>query len=203
MPNNFQFENNYILENDRVILKTLDGNNSTHLLKYAITEPDIWKFSLVPVAGEENFKKYIAAADLLRQQKSAYPFIVYDKRFKEYAGSTRFYYIQLNYSTLQLGYTWYASKFQGTGLNANCKYLLLKFAFEDMEMERVEFRADKNNARSIAAMKGIGCTIEGILRNNVPIEAGGRRDSIILSILKNEWFDKVKEKLEKKLLQLK
>ena len=68
-----------------------------------------------------------------------------------------------------------------------------------MNMERVEFRADNNNARSIAAMKGIGCTIEGVLRKNVIKMDGGRRDSIVLSILKEEWEQSVKENLLKKI----
>ena len=199
MPNNFEFSQNYVLEDERVVLEPLNGNNSTHLLHFSINEPNIWKYSLVQVAGEDNFKKYIADAGLSREQKLAYPFIVYDKKLGQYAGSTRFYDIQLNNQSLQLGYTWYGSQFQGTGLNRHCKYLLLQFAFEKMGMERVEFRADKNNARSIAAMRGIGCTIEGILRNHTSNAAGGRRDSIILSILRQEWFGGVKEQLERKM----
>jgi RimJ/RimL family protein N-acetyltransferase len=67
-------------------------------------------------------------------------------------------------------------------------------------MERVEFRADNENVRSIAAMKSIGCKTDGILRSNMPKREGGRRDSIVLSILKNEWESKVKEMLGKKIL---
>jgi len=195
MLTSFDFTKNHTLENERVKLIPLDGNNSTHLLHFSINEPNIWRYSLVPVAGEENFKKYVASALLSRDQKTAYPFVVFDKKSGEYAGSTRFYDIQQNNLTLQLGYTWYGANFQGTGLNKNCKFLLLQFAFETMGMERVEFRADKNNQRSIAAMKSIGCTIEGILRSNVPNAEGGRRDSIILSILKKEWDAGIKAHL--------
>ena len=67
-------------------------------------------------------------------------------------------------------------------------------------MERVEFRADNNNERSIAAMKSLGCKIDGILRSNMPTrDEEIRRDSIVLSILKHEWFGDVKEKLKAKL----
>jgi len=100
---------------------------------------------------------------------------------------------------LQLGYTWYGKDFQGTGLNKHCKYLLLSFAFENIGMERVEFRADNNNARSIAAMKSIGCKVDGVLRSNMPKREGGRRDSIVLSVLKDEWFADIKEMLRNKL----
>ncbi len=85
--------------------------------------------------------------------------------------------------------------FQGTGLNKHCKYLLLDFAFDKMQMERVEFRADNNNKRSIAAMKSIGCIEEGVLRSNTIKQDGNRRDSIVLSILKAEWENGVKDRL--------
>ncbi len=110
----------------------------------------------------------------------------------------RFYDINPAFKTLQLGYTWYGRKFQRTGLNRHCKFLLLSFAFEDLGMERVEFRADNNNERSIAAMKSIGCKVEGVLRSHMPTrDPNVRRDSIILSILKDEWFGGVKENLER------
>jgi len=76
---------------------------------------------------------------------------------------------------------------------------LLEFAFEKMEVCRVEFRADLRNKRSIAAMKSIGCTEEGILRSNGYCADGSRRDSIVLSIIKEEWFDHAKANLFKKL----
>ncbi|MGY0038450.1 GNAT family N-acetyltransferase [Pedobacter sp. NJ-S-72] len=76
---------------------------------------------------------------------------------------------------------------------------MLKYAFEDLGMERVEFRADNSNHTSVAAMKSIGCKIEGVLRGHMPNGHGGRRDSIILSILKKEWFDTAKKNLEEKL----
>ena len=103
-----------------------------------------------------------------------------------------------NHETVLLGYTWYGNEFHGTGLNKNCKFLLLQFAFEHMKVQRVEFRADNNNKRSIAAMKSIGCTEEGVLRSNC-VSANGRRDSIVLSILRYEWFSRVKRELLKKL----
>ena len=198
----FDCNYNYVLENERVRLEPLNGNNSTQLLHFAINEPNIWTFSLVPMSGERNFKKYIADALFCKAHGTCYPFVVFDKIKQEYAGSTRFYDIQLNNNSLLIGYTWYGTKFQGTGINKNCKYLLLDFAFEIMGMERVEFRADKLNVRSIAAMMSIGCTIEGILRKNVPNVAGGRRDSIVLSIIRHEWETHLKEELKSKLEKL-
>lgn len=192
---NFDFTKDYILENDIVLLRPLKNEDVPLLLPISNNEPEIWKYSLIQASGEENLKAYIKIAMDAKADKKEYPFVVFDKRIKQYVGSTRFYDIQLNQFTLQLGYTWYSKTSQGTGLNAHCKLLMLEFAFEKMNMHRVEFRADNNNLRSIAAMKGIGCTVEGVLRQNVIKADGGRRDSIVLSILKEEWESSIKNNL--------
>lgn len=166
---------------------------------FSQNQPEIWTYSLQKAAGEDNLKMYLEFAVKARERGTEYPFIVFDKKQQAYAGSTRFYDIQLQHQTLQLGFTWYGKEFQGTGLNKHCKFLLLQFAFEQIGMERVEFRADINNKRSIAAMKSIGCVEEGVLRSHANKVEGGRRDSIILSILKDEWLSTVKENLWEKL----
>jgi len=200
MNTNLNFSDNIILEDDLVLLRPLQESDVDNLLEISINEPETWKYSLVGADGKENLIKYIQSAVKNREEKREFPFIVFDKKSQKYAGSTRFYDIQLEYKTLQLGYTWYGSAFRGSGLNKHCKYLLLQFAFETLGMERVEFRADNNNERSIAAMKSIGCKVEGVLRSHMPTANGEvRRDSIVLSILKNEWFDEVKENLKRKL----
>ena len=195
----FDFNENYILESDRVRLEPLIADHFSSLLNYSLNEPQIWKFSSIPAIGSENFKNYLHIALDNRDKQTEYAFAVFDKKTQQYAGSTRFYDIQLQNRTLQLGYTWYGQKFHGTGLNKHCKYLLLEFALEKMDMVRVEFRADATNERSIAAMKSIGCEVDGILRSNMTKLDGSRRDTIVLSILQDEWFESVKGNLQKKL----
>jgi N-acetyltransferase len=199
MKTHIDLTSDYILENENVLLRPLRMSDLGHLMKFSIEEPELWKYSLLTAAGAENLQKYLKTAERGRSQQKEYPFIVFDKRRNEYAGSTRFYDILPEYQTVQLGYTWYGKDFQGTGLNKNCKYLLLEFAFEKWQVERVEFRADNNNERSIAAMKSIGCTVEGVLRSNMPKREGGRRDSIVLSILKPEWKNGIKQSLRSKI----
>jgi N-acetyltransferase len=195
----FNVQKEYILEDDFVILRPLKPEDYAFLLPFAIDEPELWKYSLLQGGGEDGMKNYIRIAMEAREKGNEYPFIVFDKRKNKYAGSTRFYDIQLFHKTLQLGYTWYGKEFQGTGLNKHCKFLLLQFAFEELGMERVEFRADNSNQRSIAAMKSIGCIIEGVLRSNTLKHDGFRRNSIVLSILKEEWERSVKNDLKEKL----
>lgn len=194
----FNFLQEHILENDAVRLKPLHNQDIDKLMYFSEKEPELWKYSLQPADGLENLKSYIDFALRGRKEETAYPFIVFDKRTQQIAGSTRFYDFQKNHNTVQLGYTWYGKEFQGTGINKQCKMLMLLFAFETLELDRVEFRADAKNERSIAAMKSIGCTVEGILRNNCAAP-NGRRDSIVLSILKDEWFGGVKENLKSKI----
>lgn len=197
---NFNFSNNIILEDDLVLLRPLQESDVENLLEISINEPETWKYSLVGADGKENLITYIQSAIKARESEKEFPFIIFDKKSQKYAGSTRFYDINLEYKTLQLGYTWYGSAFRGTGLNKHCKFLLLQFVFETLGLERVEFRADNNNERSIAAMKSMGCKVEGVLRSHMPTsDKNVRRDSIVLSILKNEWFDNVKENLKSKL----
>ncbi len=196
--NNFDASKTILLEDERVLLRPLEAGDSEFLIEYALNEPETWTYSLVSVAGRENLEAYIHAALEGRKQQKEYPFIVFDKQSGQYAGATRFYDIQRAHQTLQLGYTWYGKKFRGTGLNKHCKFLLLDYAFGTMQAERVEFRADNRNQRSIAAMKGIGCVVEGVLRSNSATAQGGRRDSIVLSILKTEWEKETRQRLFEK-----
>jgi len=185
----------FVLEDERVLLRPLTREDHTNLLPFALQEPGLWKYSLLSAAGSEGLANYLAVALAAKAAGKEYPFIVWDKKEQAYAGSTRFYDINLPFQTVQLGYTWYGSHFQGKGLNKHCKFLLLQFAFERLGIERVEFRADHNNTKSIAAMKSIGCIAEGILRSNMPTREGGRRSSIVLSILAEEWHVQVKPRL--------
>lgn len=189
------FDDQPVLENERVLLRALRADDFEHLLPFSLNEPELWTYGLQTCAGEENLRNYIHSATENLTSKKEYPFIVYDKQAGRYAGSTRFYDINQSFLTTQLGYTWYGKEFQRTGLNRHCKLLLLSYVFEEWGLLRCEFRADADNARSVAAMKAIGCVEEGILRNHMPTVTGKRRNSIVLSILKDEWTGGVKEML--------
>jgi RimJ/RimL family protein N-acetyltransferase len=192
------FQEQPILEDERVLLRAIREDDFDNLLTFSLNEPDIWKYGLITAAGEENLRNYISGAVKNMKEKKEFVFIVFDKKTKRYAGSTRFYDIQQDYLATQLGYTWYGKEFQRTGLNRHCKLLLLTWVFEVWGMERLEFRAHAGNEKSIAAMKAIGCVVEGILRSHMPTVDGSRRDSIVLSILKPEWFAAVRDLLLQK-----
>lgn len=192
------FEQQPILENERILLRAIRQDDFENLLPFSLNEPDIWKYGLITCAGPENLRNYINGAVKNMEEKKEYVFIVFDKKANRYAGSTRFYDIQQSFGATQLGYTWYGKDFQRSGLNRHCKLLLLTYVFEEWGMERLEFRAHAANEKSITAMKAIGCVMEGTLRSHMPTVDGTRRDSVVLSILKTEWFGGVKEMLREK-----
>ena len=185
----------YILEDERVLLRPVQEEDWMYFKDLPLSFPEIWQYSLMAIQDESTLKQYFKAAVDGRTDGTSYAFIVFDKLTQSFVGCTRFYDIQIQYQSTQLGYTWYAKPTWGSGINSHCKYLLLQFAFEQLGFERVEFRADNDNKRSIAAMQKIGCTIEGVLRSHLPKPSGGRRDSIVLSILKKDWLDNLKTKL--------
>ena len=180
----FDFSQAIKLENDRVLLRPLEQKYFENLLLFSENEKILWRYSLTPAGGEDNLHKYIEHAIATRENQRGYPFVVFDKQKKKIAGCTRFYDIQKVYNTLSIGYTWYGEEFQRTGLNRNFKQLLLCYAFETLEVERIEFRADLRNKKCIQAMKSIDREEEGVLRSNCT-STSGRRDSIVLSILKS------------------
>jgi len=193
------FDKDYILENDKIILRPMVEADFDLLLEFSTNEPDIWSFNALGPNSADNLNKYIQTALNNKKAKNDYPFVVIDKTENRAIGSTRFYAINLANKTLELGYTWYGKKYQGTYVNKNCKYLLLEFAFEHLNMERVGFRANNLNKRSISAMKSIGCVEEGVLRNFSTDAKGDRIDAMVLSIIRDEWFETVKQNLKSKI----
>ncbi len=197
MESEINFSQNKHLENSRVLLSSLKMDHFESLLPFSEKEPELWKYALQSAEGGKLLKKYIREALLSKNNKTAFPFVVFDKQKQQIAGMTRLYDYNKIHNTISIGHTWYGKYFQGTGLNKHCKFLLLSEVFDTWHLDRVEFRADYRNKRSINAMKSIGCIEEGILRSNCK-GLDGRRDSIVLRILKNEWQNTIKDLLKYK-----
>lgn len=181
------------LENNRVKLSLLDLSNYQHLETIA-QEKDLIFYSPSDISTPEKLRDYVQVAVDRYYHKTVIPFIVYDKTKKAYAGSTRFGLINWKNKVLHIGWTWIGHGFQGTGLNANMKFLMLQYAFETLEFEKVEFRIDERNNKSRRAVEKLGATLEGILRKDVLMKDGYRRSTCCYGILKEEWAE-IKAKL--------
>ncbi|NHQ79306.1 GNAT family N-acetyltransferase [Elizabethkingia miricola] len=182
-----------------VTLRPLELSDYNTLLTYSENEPEIWEYNSGGANGKENLEKYVKNAINQRENEKEYPFIVFDKTSQKYVGSTRFYAIFSDNKTIEIGYTWYGKQYQGTGVNKNCKLLLLEFAFEKLQMERVGFAANNKNIKSLSAMKSIGCVVEGVLRNAGTDANNERIDVARLSIIKTEWNENVKTNLKQQI----
>lgn len=191
---NFNFENDIILENERVLIRPLTTNDFESLIPIATSDTTLLQYSPSPNHTPELLDGYIQKALEERKINFRYPFLIIDKQKNRVAGSTSFANVSNLDQRAEIGWTWIGREFQQTGLNRNCKYLMLEFAFENLLFERIEFRIDERNTASRKAVEKIGGVFEGILRNHMVMPNGFKRSSCYYSILRNEWPE-IKNKL--------
>jgi len=174
------------LENDRVKLSPLSLENYP-LLNTVAMQPGLVRYSPGNIENPLGLKTYVDNAIEARAYKKAIPFIIYDKSVNSYAGSTRYMHIDWKHKVLHIGATWIGREFHGTGLNTEIKKLMLAYAFEDMDFEKVEFRIDERNTASRKAIEKLGAQLEGILRKNVYLDDGYKRNTCCYGLLREEW----------------
>lgn len=123
------------------------------------------------------------------------PFVAVHLASGRVAGATRYLNITPEHRGLEIGGTWYGLEFQRTVVNTECKYLLLKHAFETLGCIRVQLKTDLRNERSQRAIERIGAVKEGVFRNHMILPDGRIRHSVFYSIIDSEW-EGVKKRLE-------
>lgn len=174
------------LENKRAKLLTLENYHYRDLLPLS-TEVDLNAYGGSDISTGPKLKAYIKDAITRREAETALPFIIFDKKLSKFAGCTRFGNIDKVNKIVHIGWTWLGEDFRGSGLNQHIKFLMLRYAFEKLQYERVEFRIDERNTRSRKAVEKLGATLEGIMRKDIITKNGRRRNSCCYSILKEEW----------------
>ncbi len=182
----FSFSEHIVLENESALLKSMTEEDFEGLSKIAY-DYEIWRFNVSRCMNDEELKNYISSALSHKKAGFAYPLVIIDKKTKKTAGSSSFGNISNKDKRLEIGATWLGREFHGTGLNKICKFLMLQYAFEELGIERVEFKTDVLNLQSRKALNKIGAAEEGILRSHTLMQDGRRRDTIYYSILKPEW----------------
>ena len=169
-----------------VRLEPLSMAHADALLDAAQSE-EIWLHTLDQPRTTEAMRDYIVRALRDRDDATAIPFAVRHLATDRFIGCTRYVGITPARRGLEIGFTWYAPQFWRTAVNTECKYLLLKHAFETLRCIRVEFQTMSRNARSRAAILRLGATEEGTLRSRMVRRDGQRFDSVFFSILDDEW----------------
>ena len=183
----FDLNKNIILENDRAILRPLIAEDWQLLLPIATADKTLMRYSPSQTHNEFYLKEYISTALAAKKDGIRFPFIIFDKQKNEYAGCTSFGNISNKNLRVEIGWTWIGKPFQGTGLNKACKFLMLSYAFETLEFERVELKTDGRNKQSRRAIEKIGAQYEGTLRSHTVMSDGYRRDTVYYGLLKSDW----------------
>ncbi|SFR82126.1 GNAT family N-acetyltransferase [Maribacter stanieri] len=182
-------KNDITLENERVQLSPLTLDNFEHLIPIA-SQKKLVQFSPSDIETPSSLKSYVDTAMQQLEAGTSIPFLVYDKLYEKYAGCTRYMNINHKNKVLHIGSTWIGKEFQSTGLNSQMKKLMLDFAFNNLNFEKVEFRIDERNIASRKAVEKLGCTLEGILRKDVYLLDGFKRNTCCYGLLREEWLDK-------------
>ncbi|MFD2247046.1 GNAT family N-acetyltransferase [Pontibacter ruber] len=180
------FNKHIVLEDERVQLRPYQPADLQALKSIALDE-DTWRYTVTRISNEQELAQWEEAAQQDREAERRYTFVIIDKATGKLAGSTSYGNISVADKRLEIGWTWLAKDYRGSGLNRHCKFLLLSFAFEVLQYERVELKTDVLNLRSRRAMQKIGATEEGVLRSHTLMYDGRRRDTIYYSILRPEW----------------
>ncbi|MEO5996487.1 MAG: GNAT family protein [Chitinophagaceae bacterium] len=187
-PSDFDkyFPPDFILETERVILRPMRKEDAEIFFPIAQSAV-LWKYFTKELNDEVQLAQWILEALNDRAAGRRVPFTILDKKTGDVCGSTSFGSISFFDKRIEIGWSWLAEAFLGSGVNRHCKFALLRYAFEEMDFERVEIKTDNLNERAKQALRKIGASEEGVLRSHMQMPHNRRRDSIYFSILLKEW----------------
>lgn len=180
-----------------VTLAPLKREHADALIE-AAADGELWNLWYTSVPSINTIDAYLDQAFKDQSDGRALLFAVIDNATQKIIGSTRYCNADTLNKRVEIGYTWYAKSFQKTGMNTECKYLLLTHAFETLGAIAVEFRTHWHNQASRAAIVRLGAKQDGILRNHQKSAEGIYRDTVVFSIIDQEW-PTVKKNLEYKM----
>jgi N-acetyltransferase len=186
-----------ILEGNGLRLEPLADEHHDGL-NAAAADGRLWELWFTAIPAPDRMRSYIADAVKGQRDGHMLPWVVRELGSGAILGSTRYHDVVAAIDRVEIGYTWYASSRQRTGVNTICKLLLLRHAFEALDCKVVGLRTDNFNFRSQRAIEAIGAKKDGVLRHHQARKDGSVRDSVMYSILAAEWPD-VRRHLELRL----
>lgn len=188
-----------ILEGKFVRLEPLSCTHKEELCE-AIFDGQLWKLHVTLVPHPDNIEEFLINAHEAYEIGDGLAFATIDKKTNKVVGSTRFMKSNTPNKRIEIGFTFLGKSWQRTRINTEAKLLMLSHAFETLKLNRVEFLTDYLNNRSRQAILRLGAKEEGLLRNHMVMPDGRVRDSVLYSIIENEWLG-IKQHLMWKLAQ--
>jgi RimJ/RimL family protein N-acetyltransferase len=176
------------LEGHGVRLEPLSREHEAGL-KAAAQDGRLWELFFTSVPEPENAGKYIEDALKGQEKGDMLPWAVRELKSNAIVGSTRYHDIIAAADRVEIGYTWYAARWQRSHVNTACKLLLFSHAFEKVGCKVVGLRTDNFNFRSQRAIEALGAKKDGVLRHHWPRRDGSIRDTVMYSVLLAEWAD--------------
>ncbi len=186
-----------VLDGHRVRLEPLMEGHLAALEEVAYDER-IWRYMLTRVRTRDDLRGWMEAALRAREAGNVLPWVTVLKSEGRVVGSTRFLDLDLTNRTVEIGHTWIAPGYQGAGINPEAKLLQLRYAFEELGLNRVALKTHHENLQSQAAMRKMGAVEEGTFRNHYVMPDGSARHSVWFSIVREEWPG-VRARLEERL----
>ena len=156
-------------------------------LAAAADDGKLWELWFTSVPEPDKTRAYIDAALKGQGDGQMLPWVVRDAKDGTILGSTRYHDIIPPADRVEIGYTWYAQRCQRTHVNTACKLLLFTLAFEKINCKVVGLRTDNFNFRSQRAIEALGAQKDGVIRHHWPRRDGSIRDTVMYSVLKDEW----------------
>lgn len=175
------------LETNRAILRPVEPNDFETFLHLAGQDEKMWQYFSLNLSDEAQLEKWIDMAFNDKKAGTRRPFTIIDKNTGTIGGSSSMGNISYYDLRLEIGWSWLGKDFRSTGLNKHAKFAMMRYAFEELNFERVEFKTDVENLRARQGLRNIGGIEEGILRSHMTMWNNRRRTSIYYSVLKNEW----------------
>ena len=176
----------FTLETNKVLLRPLEESDFDAFFALAQDE-DAWKYFTLNLANKEHLKKWMDATLADKAANTKRPFTIIEKTSNKIAGSMSLLNISMHDLRLEIGASWLGKEFRSTDVNRHAKYSLMKYAFDELHFERVEFKTDVLNGRARRGLEKIGGKEEGVFRNHMTMWNNRRRDSVYYSVIKKEW----------------
>ena len=167
-------------------------------LAAAASDGQLWELWFTSVPDPERVDAYIATALEGQERGHMLPWVVRELETGVIAGTTRYHDIVPDIDRVEIGYTWYAKRWQRTHVNTACKLLLFEHGFDTLGCKVVGLRTDNFNFASQRAIERLGAKRDGVLRHHQARRDGTVRDSYMYSVLVTEWPD-VKRHLQLRL----
>jgi RimJ/RimL family protein N-acetyltransferase len=174
------------LSTDRIVLRPLSLDD-VPALAAAAEDGSLWEKKTTTVPRPEGFGDYVRKALELQAAGLALPFTAVVREGGQVVGSTRYMNIDAANHRVEIGTTWIAKSWQRTFVNTHAKFLMLRHAFEGLGCNAVELRTHRLNDQSRAAIERLGAKLDGILRQHMIMPDGHVRDTVVYSIIRDEW----------------